>query len=75
MNQVKIDNGVKAWAMSSSQYVQNAVSNVETYLKTKNLSLPKRANAPFTTGYHPETDVSPELGPIDAAYYQSLIGI
>jgi hypothetical protein len=30
---------------------------------------------PIRTSYRPEIDVSPELAPCDAAYYQSLIGI
>ena len=75
VTQVTLDNDVVAWSLSSSQYVQNAVNNVEAYLKRNNLSLPKRTTAPFSTGYRPETDVSPELDPIMAAYYQSLIGI
>jgi hypothetical protein len=29
----------------------------------------------MTTSYRPELDVSPELDPEDASYYQSLIGI
>ena len=69
VTKVTLENGVEAWSLSSSQYVQNAVKNVESYLKRRNLCLPKRANSPFTTGYRPETDVSPELDPIMAAYY------
>ena len=38
-------------------------------------TLSKTANAPFTTGYRPEVDVSPELSAEHANYYQSLIGI
>ena len=38
-------------------------------------NLPKRCDAPFKTGYRPETDVSDELNAIDTAYYQSCIGI
>ena len=75
VTKVTLDNGVDAWALSSSQYVQNAVANVETYLKKNDLSLPKRANAPFSSGYRPETDVSPELDSLKAVYYQSLIGV
>ena len=29
---VELDNGVRAWGMSSSKYVQDACCNVETYL-------------------------------------------
>ena len=71
----KLENGVVAWGMSSSKYVQEAVANVEKHLKTKNLSLPKRATTPFPTGYIPEADVSDELNPEEANYFQSQIGI
>ena len=37
--------------------------------------LPKKARAPFKGDYRPELDVSEELSPEQAAYYQSLIGI
>jgi hypothetical protein len=33
MRQITLENGVKAWTFSSSQYVQAAVSNVEVYLQ------------------------------------------
>ena len=75
MCQVTLPNGVKAWAFSSSQYVQEAVRNVEEQLAKLNMKLRKKATAPITTGYRPELDASPELNPTDAAYYQSLIGI
>ena len=75
MNLVELTNGATAWSFSSSQYVQEAVRNVEAYLKVKNVKLPARAGAPISTNYRPEIDESEELGPIDSAYYQSLIGI
>ena len=75
VSKVTLDNGVDAWSFSSSQYVQNAVANVETYLRKLGKSLPRKATAPFTTGYRPEIDTTAELDPIEAAYYQSLIGI
>lgn len=31
--------------------------------------------SPWTSNYRPETDTSPELSPLQAAYYQSLIGV
>jgi hypothetical protein len=34
-----LPNGVSAWAMSSSQYTQEAVKNIETYLDEHELSL------------------------------------
>ena len=39
------------------------------------MKIPKRATAPFPSGYKTELDVSPELNDDDASYYQSLIGI
>ena len=48
---------------------------MEEYLHTKGIKLPSKAETPIRTSYRPEIDVSPELGPVDAAYYQSLIGI
>ena len=33
VREVLLDNGVKAWAFGSSQYVQAAVKNVEEYLE------------------------------------------
>ena len=42
MSLVELSNGSKAWAFSSSQYGQEAVQNVESYLKEKYLKLPAR---------------------------------
>ena len=78
LRKVQLENGVWAWAFSSSQYVQAAVKNVEDYLskdENKGWKLPRSADTPMSTSYRPELDVSPELGPKEAAYYQSLIGV
>ena len=75
VSKVTLDNGVEAWAFSSSQYVQNAVGNVEKYLRKIGKLLLKRAKTPLSSNYRPETDVTPELEPAKASYYQSLIGI
>ena len=37
--------------------------------------MPSKADTPLTTTYRHELDVSRELNEVDAAYYQSLIGI
>ena len=66
VSKVTLDNGVDAWSFSSSQYVQNAVANIEDHLHKQGKKLPKRVKSALA---------SPELGPSDAAYYQSLIGI
>ena len=74
VRKVTLENGVKAWAFSSSQYVQAAVKNVETYLDKSGQKLPK-AKTPLSSTYRPEVDTSAELNATDAAYFQSLIGI
>ena len=74
ISKVQLPNGVVAYAMSMSQYVKEAVRNVESHLMKRNLSLLKKASTPMTANYSPEVDGSPELNEEDAAYYQSLIG-
>ena len=52
MRQVEMENGTSAWSFSSSQYVQAAVKNVETYLKEKLLKFPNgKVEASFTSEY------------------------
>jgi hypothetical protein len=72
-----LPNGVVAWGMSSSKYVQSAVQNVKEYLAALpgDQMLVKNASGPFTGGYKPELDESPELDPTRANLYQSQIGI
>ena len=75
LRKVDLANGASAWAFGSSQYVKQAVANVESHLSTTTQSLPTRANTPIQTSYRPELDTSPELEPPNAAYFQSLIGV
>ena len=79
VRKVTLENGVKAWAFSSSQYAQAAVKNVESYLNKRDggkaWSLPAKAETPLKSTYRPELDISAELNPTDASYYQSLIGV
>ena len=78
VRKVQLENGVWAWSFSSSQYLQSAVKNVEEYVgkpENSHLKIPSKAETPLTISYRPELDVSPELAPRDAVYYQSLIGI
>ena len=74
---VQLDNGVFAWGLGPSKYVQEAVRNVEDYL-AKNFGgrkLRKKVNAPWPHDYASATDESQELNPELASYYQSQIGI
>ena len=75
MRKVELNNGVHAWAFSSSIYVTEAVKNVERQLEKTGFKLPRKAETPLQTSYRPKIDTTPELIPTDAAYYQSLIGM
>jgi hypothetical protein len=72
-----LPNGVVAWGMSSSKYVQSAVHNVRGYLTALpgNQMLAKKASGPFSGENKPELDDSPELDSTRANFYQSQIGI
>ena len=73
---VDLDSGISSWAFSSSQYVQDAVKNVEEYIaRSGRPKLKSRTKSPWPTNYRPEVDVSPELNPTEASYFQSLIGV
>jgi hypothetical protein len=72
-----LPNGVVAWGMSSSKFVQSAVQNVKEYMAALpgDKMLVKRAYGPFAGEYKPELDESPELDPTRENFYQSQIGI
>ena len=60
----------------ATQYVREAVKNVEGYMKEQGYTFTsKKIGVPIPTSYHPELDNSAELDTESAAYYQSLIGI
>ena len=77
LRKVQLNNGVYAWGMSSSKYVNEAVSNTEDYLAENfgGQKLPKKASAPWPNDYISELDTSPELNAELANYYQSQIGV
>jgi Reverse transcriptase (RNA-dependent DNA polymerase) len=74
MREVILENGATAWGISSSQYVQAAVHNVERYLEEHDIRFPNKAKTPMRTSYSPELDVSKELDAEEHSYFQSLIG-
>jgi len=63
------------WSMNCVQYLKEAIRNVEQELSKSGLCLRGKPNTPMRTNYRPELDISPTLGPEQANYYQSLIGI
>jgi hypothetical protein len=72
-----LPNGVVAWGTSSRKYVQSAIQNVQEYLVALpgNQKLLTKASGPFSGGYKPELDESPDLDRTRANFYQSQIGI
>ena len=75
MGKVQIINGVEAYYISMSRYVQESVNNVDRYLHDRGLALLKKASTPLLKKYIPEVDGIPELYEREADLYQSLIGI
>ena len=79
LRHVTLPNGVKAWAMSSSKYIQAAVTIVKAY---HNLHFPTRKWAKTRTSglfpllnYTPELDTTQTLSAKPASFYQSQIGV
>jgi hypothetical protein len=63
-------NDVVSWGMSSSKYVQEAVQNMQEYLKeNRDRKLKKKASAPFEATFRAEIEESPVLGPEMANYW------
>ena len=75
LREVTLENGNRAWAFGSCQYVQSAVRNVEDHLAKSGEKLPYKAPTPLSSGYRPEIDVSSELGDTEASYFHSLVGV
>lgn len=51
------------------------MKNVKQYLKKQDQQLKKNSKVPMNNGYCPKVDLNEELDELDAAYFQSLIGI
>ena len=76
LRKTTLSNGVVAWGMSPSKYVQEATRNAAEYLeKTFGRKLQKKAPTPFQRDYAPEVDTTPPLSVEQATYYQSQIGV
>ena len=70
-----LPDGVEAWGLSSSKYVQEAVKNADKYCRKKTGRGLPSPPTPFKNDYRPEMDESPELNADDGSYYHSAIGI
>ena len=75
LSTIDLPNGAKAWAISASKYIQNALKNIEVTLKQHGLSLRRGTNSPLPENYRPECDVTPTCDTENARLYASLIGI
>ena len=62
LRKVKLNNGIDCWEFSSTQYVQDAVNNVEQYLKVKVKKIHAKTPSPFQNNYRPEIDMTEDLG-------------
>jgi hypothetical protein len=63
------------WALSSHQYVKEAIKNVELALAKFDLRLPKKTSTPMPLNYRLELDTSPLLTDEAVNYFQSQISI
>ena len=78
LKETRLPNGIWAWGMSPSKYVNQAVRNTETQLLEEfngRFRLPTKADNPFPTTYDPDTDVSDPLDPCLSSFYAHLIGM
>ncbi len=78
LKETQLPNGIYAWGMSPSKYVNQAVKNCQTYLSEKlndRYKLPTRADNPIPTTYCPDIDTTELLDPECSSFYQHLISI
>ncbi len=78
LKETQLPNGIFAWGMSPSKYVNQAVKNCQTHLTAKlndKYKILTRADNPFPTNYCPDTDVTEPLDPECSSFYQHLISV
>lgn len=75
------DTSIQAWSFKSVRYVKNLVSTVGEMLESDGRSLRSHAETPsqpmgrFRPSYHPELDVTEELGTRHIQRYQAIMGM
>ena len=62
LSKMNLPNGVVAWAISVSKYIQSALKNIEGIIIKHGLSLRKGTNSPLSGNYRPECDLTSECG-------------
>ena len=76
MKKVRLDNGVEAWTLSASQYIQESCRKVLQNAREKHACLKlRKSSTPMASDYRPELDISEELDHDDANYCQSAVGM
>eukprot|EP00978_Attheya_sp_CCMP212_P022390 scaffold66783_cov32-Attheya_sp.AAC.1 len=68
-------NGRKCWTMTSVDYVNATIKNVEKTVEGTRWKLPAKVGTPMMSNFVPELDGTPELDEKDLTFYQELIGI
>jgi hypothetical protein len=68
------DNSKQYWALSSAQYIKEAIKNIEAHLKAKDHRL-FPVHKPMHTDYAPELDITPFLDEEETHFYQSQVSI
>jgi len=68
------DSTKKYWALSSAQYIKEAIKNMEAHLKTRDRKL-YPVHQPMHTEYAPELDITPLLNDEETNFYQSQVSI
>ncbi len=75
LTKIQLPNGVLAWSISLSKYIQHALGNLEVILSKHGLKLRHEPTSPLPENYHPKCDSTPECGLENARLYASLLGI
>jgi len=76
LRKVTLENGVTAWSMSPSKYVQEAVRKVDEFSQTRGTPLRKfKSGVSWPKDYVAELDTSDELNRPDASQYQTMISV
>ena len=75
LSEKKSLSGATCWSMTSVEYVNAAIKNVEEAVQKRSMRIPINPLTPMVQGYLPEYDESDELDASDTQFFQELIGI